>query len=219
MIKINLGCGLQCPPGWINIDNSMGVKLASRPLLKGLVYLFIPAKWNLLPNVQWPANTRWMDMTRPFPFGDNSVDVIYSSHTFEHLTYEQGRFAFGECVRILKPGGIIRIVVPDFEQLVNAYIANRASSPMQAALKFHRDSGFFEIPVPDKLSGMITFFFRRKNNHSFLYDEAALRKQFADAGLAAAERKQYGQSRIAGAAEIDIESRFRNAICLEALKP
>ena len=218
MVKLNLGCGLQCPKGWINIDSSMGVRLAKYPLLKNILYDIIPRSWGLLPNVEWQANTVWMDMTKKFTYGNNSVDYIYSSHTFEHLFYQEAKFAFSECYRILKPNGIIRIVVPDFEGLVDSYIGNKTVNPREASYKFHKDSGYFEHPVPDTLLGMLVFYFKRKNNHSFLYDETGLRKQMEDLGFVNIERKIFQQSNISNISEIDIESRFANALCLEAMK-
>lgn len=218
MVKLNLGCGLQCPDGWINIDSSWGVKLSKRPFLKKILYTLIPASWGVLPNAEWPANTRWMNITRRFVFADASVDVIYSSHTLEHLTYEEARFVLQECNRVLKPGGIIRIVVPDFEQLVNSYLNNKEQQPAIAAKKFLSDSLYFEIPIPGSLAGMIKFYFTRKNNHHFLYDEAGLQYQLENAGFHDIRRMTYGDSRIPGIAAIDIAERFRGAVCLEAQK-
>ncbi|HEY4797625.1 MAG TPA: methyltransferase domain-containing protein [Bacteroidia bacterium] len=157
-------------------------------------------------------------MTKPFSFSDNSIDVIYSSHTFEHLTYEEAQFAFSECYRILKPAGIIRIIVPDFEELVNAYLSDKAADPKNASMKFHKNSGYFELPVPNSFFGLMPFYFKRKNNHQFLYDEMALRKQFEAAGFREISRKRFQESEIQNIKEIDIEKRFANAICLEAKK-
>lgn len=55
----------------------------------------------------------------PYPLDDNSGDVILLSHVLEHLTRVQGRAMLAECRRILKPGGIIHIAVPDMDKFID----------------------------------------------------------------------------------------------------
>jgi predicted SAM-dependent methyltransferase len=50
---------------------------------------------------------------------------VYSSHLFEHLTFEQGRALLDECLRVLKPGGSFWIVVPNARMYVEAYLGQR----------------------------------------------------------------------------------------------
>lgn len=56
------------------------------------------------------------------PFESDSFDVVYSSHFLEHLNVEQAEFILREAYRVLKKGGIIRIVVPDLENICKEYI-------------------------------------------------------------------------------------------------
>ncbi len=56
------------------------------------------------------------------PFDDDSIDVIYSSHVLEHFSKCEAPKFLQRCLRILKIGGIIRVVVPDLEQLMKNYI-------------------------------------------------------------------------------------------------
>jgi predicted SAM-dependent methyltransferase len=46
-------------------------------------------------------------------FGEGSIDVLLAEHVWEHLTDEQGVEAARNCYRFLKPGGYIRVAVPD----------------------------------------------------------------------------------------------------------
>jgi predicted SAM-dependent methyltransferase len=54
-------------------------------------------------------------------FEDNSVDLIYSSHTIEYFDREEVKILLDEWKRVLKPGGIIRLAVPDFLKLTWVY--------------------------------------------------------------------------------------------------
>src|SRR3989344_7865177 len=118
-IKLNLGCGSQVIEGWINVDYALGAWFFKLPFFAALnrcLHLF---------NLDWD---RWIfihDLRKRFPWNDDSVDVIYSSHTLEHFSKSVGRHFLEECFRVLKPGGVIRIVVPDLHVLVSAYSENR----------------------------------------------------------------------------------------------
>jgi SAM-dependent methyltransferase len=218
-VKLNLGCGLQCPAGWINIDSSIGARLSKFPILSRVLHAVIPKSWGILPNVNWPANVKWMDITKRFCFADNSVDVIYTSHTIEHLTYDEAAFVFKECFRVLKMGGLIRVIVPDLSVMVNSYINNRTQAPHLAAKKLLDDTFYFEIPIPKGFLQLLKFHFRKKNNHYFLYDHEGLAHQLALAGFIDTVSCKCNESKIANIDNIDIESRFQGAICLESARP
>ncbi len=55
----------------------------------------------------------------------NIADLIYSSHLLEHLPFDYAPEFLKEHYRILKPGGIIRIVVPDLSKLIDLYLQYR----------------------------------------------------------------------------------------------
>ena len=217
-VKLNLGCGLQCPDGWINIDSSMGARLSKFPTLTKVLHSVIPHSWGILPNVNWPSNVKWMDITRRFPFESDSVDCIYSSHTFEHLTYSEASYVLSECNRVLKPRGVIRIIVPDLEQMIDNYLLNKQKIPHLAAKKLMDDSLYFEIPIPDTIKGLMKFYFKKKNNHHFLYDHSGLTYQLEQVGFDGIQSMPYGESKIEDIIDIDIASRFSGAICLEGVK-
>jgi len=63
-----------------------------------------------------------LNSTNKFEFDDNSINAIYTSHTLEHILPEYQKNTFTEIYRILEPNGSIRIVVPDVEKAVNAYV-------------------------------------------------------------------------------------------------
>lgn len=51
------------------------------------------------------------------PLADESVDAVHCSHTIEHLHYHEVPIALAEFYRVLKPGGFVRINVPDLQQI------------------------------------------------------------------------------------------------------
>ena len=92
---INLACGgkLCDEIGWINADHQ--------------------------PN---NSKVQKVNLLKKFPFPDDSFDVLYHSQFIEHIDFEMGIKFTHECLRILKPGGIIRIVTPDLEDQANEYL-------------------------------------------------------------------------------------------------
>jgi len=93
MKLLNVACGSRFHKDWVNIDF-----YASSPEVKSI---------NILKGL---------------PYKDNSFDVVYSSHFLEHLTKNQADFVLSDIFRVLKPGGIIRIVVPDLENICREYL-------------------------------------------------------------------------------------------------
>jgi predicted SAM-dependent methyltransferase len=85
MLKLNLGCGSHVPSGWVNVDYALGAWVAKLPSL------FSNHKKFKIINFDWSDNILLHDLRKKFPWKDNSVDAIYSSHTLEHLSKAEGR--------------------------------------------------------------------------------------------------------------------------------
>lgn len=62
------------------------------------------------------------DLVKGIPAADNSLEVVYHSHLLEHLTNVEGVDFIAACYRVLQPGGILRILVPDLELWSKKYI-------------------------------------------------------------------------------------------------
>lgn len=65
---------------------------------------------------------------KPLPFENDSFKIVYSSHCIEHIPDAPVMFLFEEIRRILRPGGVCRIVCPDIDIYYEAY---KAGSPYQ----------------------------------------------------------------------------------------
>jgi predicted SAM-dependent methyltransferase len=61
------------------------------------------------------------DLRNGMPFENDTIDEIYSSHLFEHLTFNEASVLFDECKRVLRPGGIFSICVPNSKRYIDAY--------------------------------------------------------------------------------------------------
>jgi len=104
-------------------QSPMSVKLASN----GLAYLNVgcgghfSGEWNNL-DLHGPPEVTNHDVRKALPFAAEIFDAVYSSHVLEHLDPRQGEFFLREQWRVLKPGGICRIAVPDLEKICRDYL-------------------------------------------------------------------------------------------------
>src|SRR5215472_3122285 len=147
-VKVNLGSGLFVAHGWINLDASL------KALLKGWPAFALRAVYPLLLNsdlkceefVRLLRNERFVhhDLRYGLPFPDASVDFLYISHALHHLYRAEAVKLLGDCIRTLKPGGTIRIVVPDLEYIMSLYLQGRR----ERALSYF----FYESPRSELFS-------------------------------------------------------------------
>ncbi len=66
---------------------------------------------NLLPG--WANHDIETDIRKPLPYAIGSVDYVLASHVIEHIEFREGLSFLGECLRILKPQGVLRLAFPD----------------------------------------------------------------------------------------------------------
>lgn len=96
---VNLACGgkICVLEGWLNCDHS--------------------------PSSNY---VRKIDLLKPLPFTDNTFDVVYHSQFIEHLSEEAAELFLAECFRILKTGGVMRVVTPDLQNQAEEYLKQLA---------------------------------------------------------------------------------------------
>ena len=169
----------------------------------------------------WPESTRVHDLTKGIPHPNDSVDVVYSSHMLEHLPPQQADSLLSEVYRVLKPGGTLRLVVPDLASAVRAYLDG--------------DHAFFhvgDIPIGDAF--MTTFYephaVRRRRlerltrrvlrtedgGHKWMYDAESLRHRLTSAGFIEIKQVARGEGREPSAAQLD--HRSAHGLHFEAVK-
>jgi predicted SAM-dependent methyltransferase len=126
---LNIGCGTKTSsdPSVINLDWSMYLRIKSNPVLMALSRKIL-SKERLERLDQLPSSIMVHDLRKGIPFDDNSIDAVYHSHFLEHLDRPIARLFMTEVKRVLRPGGIQRIAIPDMERLAAAYLAHLKES-------------------------------------------------------------------------------------------
>ena len=90
---LNVGCGLHFHPDWVNVD-------------------VVPASGAVIA----------ADVRKGLPFADEIFDAVYCSHVLEHLPRNEAAGLLRNMHRVLRPGGVIRVVVPDLQTLAREYL-------------------------------------------------------------------------------------------------
>ena len=156
--KLQLGAGLNALPGWFNTD-----------------YFARPA----IP---------FLDVTKKFPFPDNTFELVFSEHHIEHITYLQAQAMLAEAYRVMKPGGYIKISTPDLQKYVQAYATKNLHSPMVKQHVTDWIYGGFAYaanykPVNDSYEAHFVNDIFLNYEHRFIYDYNALSALLEKAGF------------------------------------
>jgi predicted SAM-dependent methyltransferase len=175
---VNLGCGYRPMKGWVNVDRARGPE--------------VQVVWNL---------------TEALPFPDSVCAAVFSEHFIEHISKEEAARFLGECYRVLKPRGVLRISTPDAELFLRSYAGD------QKFLAHPSFSQEIETPI-DRVNYMM----REYGQHLWSYDEELLTLMLRGAGFKQVIRQNFGVSVHARMDNIDFEDRKFESLYLEAIK-
>jgi len=155
-MKLNIGCFTVMYKGWLNIDM---LHLDAYARERGFDFFR-------------------HDISYGLPLANESVDFIFASHVLEHVTVTDGFIFLNACHRVLKPGGVMRVAVPDLAMLCEQYqrgdFSHLADNPEVARAAF----------PADKFWNILT------NGHKAAYDWPMLKETTQAIGFKS-ERKTY----------------------------
>lgn len=174
MRMINLGCGPNGITGWENLDWGVLPFLSKFELLRKVF-----VKLRLFPNsydLKWPS-IKLHDIRKTLPYKSRSVDYVYCSHVLEHFEKWEAESILLEMKRVMKKGGLIRIVLPDLKLMVENY---------KNADDFCKEFFGFD---KDKKWGMSGKFIR---GHQWMYDKESLKELLLLLGFRKVIFREYG---------------------------
>ncbi len=190
-VWINLGSGPACADGWISVDGSWQAAFAGRPFVSRVVRRISGRQVG-----EWPVGIVRCDLRKRLPFGDASAAVVYSSHALEHLHRDEAVAVLREARRVLEPGGICRVVVPDVAAIVRWYLERAEADPEGASDQLL--SMMMLRPRGADAAGPLAVYRRLTDfdAHKWMYDGPGLVKLFRDAGFECASARGYLESTI-----------------------
>ena len=146
------------------------------------------------------------DLRKPLPMGEGLAEGLFSEHCLEHLTFEDARFAVYEFYRVLRPGGTLRVSVPDGEGYMSRYMA-REAQPYAA-------SDGMALGYTPMMSVNRIFY---GSGHRFIYDFETLALLLTASGFKEVARVEFRKGRDP-ALLIDQEGRRAESLYVEAVR-
>lgn len=159
------------------------------------------------------------DLIKGVPADDNSLEGIYQSHFLEHVKYMDGLFILQECYRALKPGGRMRVIVPDLEFWIDAYREGKGHF-FDTYLKME---GFKEKAHLMRTRGTLFNSAMHDHGHQATYDYETLYWILSSMGFQEINRTSYadGNYDLHHNDKLTAEDPLRavESLCVECVKP
>lgn len=153
---LNIGCGTNAFPGFVNSD------------------------W------QWRPGYLCWDLRKPLPFADQSLHGIFTEHSLEHIPLQDAVTTLAEFRRVLKPGSICRIVVPDAELMFDLYARHKAGEQVEFP--------YCPTPLPSDTTPLLAATrIWLERDHWVNYDAETLGKFMRDAGFSDVRKCRFRQ--------------------------
>jgi predicted SAM-dependent methyltransferase len=209
-VRLHLGCGSTVVGGWVNIDKSPSARVPApvRALLRRVGVLNAAQA-----KAVFPEGIVHADVRRGLAYADGTVSFVYSSHMIEHMARWQALALLRECHRVLKPGGVARIVTPDLALLVAEYQRGEAPcGPTPADSLFEQLLTFRESTAGPVQRVMLRLL---AQPHQWLYDGESLTTLFREAGFGEPRVTGYRESALP---EIDVLEDRDGSLFVEAVR-
>jgi SAM-dependent methyltransferase len=212
--RINVGCGQTPTPGWTNYDNSPRAAAARIPFVTTLVDRLglLTRQHRDFMRVALARDIRYADAVRRIPEPDHSVDVVYTSHMVEHLDLDEARQFLREARRVLIPGGVIRVAVPNVRYHVDRYIADGDADGLLARLHLTRSR-------PKTWREKAAYLLVGDRQHQWMYDGASLCRLLALVGFDGPQVMPAGTTTITDPGALDLAERSPESVFVEARNP
>lgn len=204
-LYVQYGCGFSAPDGWLNFDASPTLRFERSPL--GFLYT--------RNSRRFPTAVRYGDIVRGLPIPDSSCRGLYCSHVLEHLALDDCDAALANSLRYLKPGGIFRLVVPDFAAHVRAYCEDGSEN---GAIGFLDSTALGRRQRPRGIHGLVQAWMGN-SAHLWMWDESSLAARLRQHGFVNIRRAAYGDSDDPRFAGVENPDRFIDALALQCVRP
>lgn len=194
-LKVHLGCGDDIRVGWVNID----------------LVPILPRRID--PSAHANATFINYDLRLGLPLEDGSCDFVYSSHFFEHLEYEHGLKLMRDCYRMLRPGGVFRIVLPNLRGFFEAYLRGEKEyfDGFDPFVSAHLPS--VEESGTKTLIDYVNVGTYQSGEHKYIYDEEKLELILRRVGYGSVATSSYREG-----IDQDVPVRRRYSFYMEAVK-
>lgn len=198
-IRLNLGCFSQVYDGWVNTDitpNIFIARIAGAAWALHAIGVMSDEHFSL-HQLGVFKKVRYLNVARRFRYADHSVECAFCSHILEHLYPRDAAKMFSEVLRILKPGGVFRVVVPDLEWALRLYNRKDPAAFLNAMYEYSGGIG--------------------KNSHKWMFTDLSLKQFFESQGFIDVKVCGFQEGRLPNVEQMDC--RPANSVFVEGICP
>jgi methyltransferase family protein len=211
--KINMGCGASPTPGWLNLDNSPFCRLANFPIALRLLGPYLGGHRQPFLKLLQRREIHYANVAKRIPVPDRSVAVIYTSHMLDQLPRNKLPQFFSEVLRVLIPGGYLRVGVMDLRALAQRYVEGTID-----ANRFVEVIGMAASEPESFFTRLKFLLFGFRTHRRWIYDGTSLISLMHTVGFVDARVLPPGQSCIPDPGALCLDERFAETIFVEARK-
>lgn len=199
-VKVNLGSSLLVAPGWVNVDGAISALVATWPTPALRLFYRLAGIRAVLSEEEFIAvlhDNEFVhhNLAYGIPLPDACADYVLASHFLEHLSKRDGERLVAESLRVLRPGGVVRIAIPDLAEAMAAYSEGRKEEAM---------NGIFE----DWELGDFA-------RHRYMYDYDMLAGLLSRVGFTEVTRCEHAQGRVP---DLDVLDNRPGSLVVEAVR-
>jgi SAM-dependent methyltransferase len=171
--KLHLGCFDRPFDGWVNTDITPHIWISRVPFAANAFHFV-----GMISSARLEQHRegifrqiKYLNLSKKFPYASNSFEAIFTCHVLEHLYPSAAARCLKECLRVLRPDGVLRIAVPDLDRMVRNYDPSFPESFLQ---------GIFQYGVGAD-----------KNSHRWHYNFTNLRSNLLKLGFSRVTRCEF----------------------------
>ncbi len=218
VIRVHYGCGNAIGRSWQNFDASPMLWVERIPLVGKALH------WAVGGGTPFPRDVRYGNIADKPLVADGAASSIYASHVLEHLSLADARKALAHTFRMLAPGGVFRMIVPDLRSRAELYLDQVRAGDPEASSNFMRYSLLGQEERPRGIIRPIRRAFSG-SSHLWMWDSVAMKAELEKCGFVQVRECRFGDAEDPAFAELEVQARFvdttlqRAECAMEGRKP
>ncbi|MBJ7328689.1 MAG: class I SAM-dependent methyltransferase [Solirubrobacteraceae bacterium] len=216
-VILNLGCGYKTTPYTVDIDFSIQQRIRASRFAPLIAKVALNDTRREMFDTMAADDVLVHDLRKGIPYPDGSVDAVYHSHVLEHIDRDHAPGFFAEILRVLRPGGIHRLALPDLREVVQRYLdsyerqdPNHAETGVRPlygqSVQREAHGTSLQKPLRRKIENLLLGDARKRGEtHQWMYDEVSLTQALIAAGFVDPVRLDAYTSDVPGWNEIGLD--------------
>lgn len=208
------GAGDKFISGWESYDASPTLRIQNIPVVGRILRSRL--------NCVFDDGIKYGDIVKGLPIPEGSVDVVFCSHVLEHLALSDFYLALENTYKIIRRGGLFRVVVPDLQLDIIDYMAainsEAPKAQAEASINFCKNTVLGRTHRNRSVAGVVSALYGN-SQHRWMWDAKSLPAALAEKGFVDIRSFQKGESDDPVVLLPEQDHQFERGIGFECKKP